>query len=248
MANWGALAGLGDGLQTLGNAWTEREKSKLASQLLEQREINREARAKAREDAERLRKNSTWAPKSDTLFTSPDGVLMRQKWSEGGTRLESTLPEQDQIQTWKQQEEERELARRKSLADVLTAETRLKREPEDWELKRRAAEARIGASNASAEASRARATTSLDRNLSPPSPSIEDLADTLIDESEGFIEQYDLSAAEARAAALQAIRDGRASGQNPKTLFRDMLPRFKDLRNKSKEKKKTKTTGTLGLT
>lgn len=133
MANWGVLQGLGDGLQQFGNAWSDREKAKLAEKLQQDREVRAEARQTAREErqeAARLRQVDPRTTSTDIDPTTGRMVkrLRNSEYQDLGTAEVGQL-EAESIRT--QQEAEQAQLRTRSL-DAQLKELNLGRLPEKW--------------------------------------------------------------------------------------------------------------------
>ena len=149
MANWGVLQGLGDGLQQFGNAWSDREKAKLAEKLQQDREARAEARQTAREErqeAARLRQVDPRTTSTDIDPTTGRMVkrLRNSEYQDLGTAEVGQL-EAESIRT--QQEAERAQLRTRSL-DAQLKELNLGRLPEKWGQEDAMHRARLGSESA----------------------------------------------------------------------------------------------------
>lgn len=164
MASWGALSGLGAGLQQFGNEWSDRAKAKLAEDLQRQREERAEERQLAREQRQEAARLRQVDPRTSQVEVDPvtgqlKRVLRNSEFQTLGTADVGEM-EAESIRT--QQEAERAQARARSL-DVQLKELDVGRRPVKWEQEDAMHRARLQSEGAlqaqryaSAEASRRR--------------------------------------------------------------------------------------------
>ena len=117
MASWGALSGLGAGLQQFGNEWSDRAKAKLAEDLQRQREERAEERQRAAEDRREAARLRQVDPRASSVEVDPvTGQMYRQlrnsEWS-NLDRVDVSQSEQESIR--RQQEQAQAELRAKSL-------------------------------------------------------------------------------------------------------------------------------------
>lgn len=70
MADWGLLAGLGEGMKTFGNAWSDKSTAELKERLAREREDRAEQREIAKEA--RLRKQEESTPAEHRIERDSD--------------------------------------------------------------------------------------------------------------------------------------------------------------------------------
>lgn len=227
----GLLSGLGGALQDIGS---DVFKTALADDIEKQREARKEEREDRKLQRERVRNATTYDPKQDTPFTR-DGVVMMQRHAIDGSPLDSVLANESQLQAFNAAENERKI----KLEDLTTRANINKfkhdRLTTDAKQDDDMFAARLDTERSQAEANRARAAAagrsgtgrrSLDEDDEPVTAT--DVADALVGEYEDQVEQYGLTPSQATDLAMSAIQDARASGKDPKDVFRLALPRYVD--------------------
>lgn len=240
MASWGALSGLGAGLQQFGNEWSDRAKQKLASDLQKQREeraAERELAREQRQEAARLRQVD---PRNTEIDVDPTtGRMFRQLRNseyQPLDRVEVGASEQESIR--RQEEAENAKLRSQGLEATLK-ELQVARLPEKYAQEDAMHRARLGTEgarqgslNASARASDRRglesAVTEQGRNSATD-------AQTLIRSYDALVKDYTtgtkdnpakLSRAEVEELAFAAVRRSAQRGDRPESVaarFREML-------------------------
>ena len=149
MASWGALSGLGAGLQQFGNEWSDRAKAKLAEDLQRQREERAEERQRAAEDRREAARLRQVDPRASSVEVDPvTGQMYRQlrnsEWS-NLDRVDVSQSEQESIR--RQQERDEAELRAKSL-DAQLKELDLGRRPQKWAQEDAMHRARLGSESA----------------------------------------------------------------------------------------------------
>lgn len=231
MAGWGIMAGLGKGLETAGEMWSEKAKSEFAEKLAQAREERAEERQVKREERQAARAESTVAGYKPLRDES--GVTWMQGYNAAGApKGERRLANQQEIEEFNRQSQADKLTLEKLTSQAAIEDFKASRLEKEASMedtisaaRLRGIEADIGATNALRD----------QRNRKDDGPddekvtlSAEDVADALLSDNKSLVEQYGLTPSQANDLAMSAIRDGRASGQDPKSLFRKALPKFVD--------------------
>ena len=149
MASWGALSGLGAGLQQFGNEWSARAKQKLADDLQKQREeraAERELAREQRQEAARLRQVD---PRNTMIDVDPTtGRMFRQLYNseyQPLNRVEVGATEQESI---RRQQAAEEAALNKRSLDAQLAQLKVERMPQEWAQDDAMHRARLGSESA----------------------------------------------------------------------------------------------------
>ena len=231
MAGWGVLSGLGKGLENFGNEMSEQARQKAKEELAQKLELEREERAEARQVAREERQ----AARADATVTEyrplrgSDGVTWMQGYNASGApRGERRLANEQEIADFTRSQEENRI----KLEDLVTrAEInkfkagRLKTEAAQDDAEHAA---NLAYKRAATAAAGRRGMGNKDDDDEATPLSIADVADALLEDNSDLVEQYGLTPSMANDLAASAIRDGRASGQDPKELFRKALPKYVD--------------------
>lgn len=159
MADWGALSGLGAGLQQVGGMMMENSKAKLEEKLRQEREAREESRLINRENRQATRLETTPDPSQTRYIKNAEGVLIEQIRSSTGKVLEERLAPQDVIQDRERDEQKEKLNLEKSILDMEKTRAEIEFLPKKYGLETAEREARIGQYNAYA-----------DRARQPPAP------------------------------------------------------------------------------
>lgn len=159
MADWGALSGLGAGLQQVGGMMMENSKAKLEEKLRQEREAREESRLINRENRQATRLETTPDPSQTRYIKNAEGVLIEQIRSSTGKVLEERLAPQDVIQDRERDEQKEKLNLEKSILDMEKTRAEIEFLPKKYGLETAEREARIGQHNAYA-----------DRARQPPAP------------------------------------------------------------------------------
>lgn len=226
MAGWGLLSGLGAGLQQFGNAWTDKAKSELAQQLELQREERAEQRAIAKEEraADRLART----PAEHRIVQGEDGALWRQGFNASGSPVGDRQPASaDDIRSFNQGQQKVNDEARKRALDIGRLEYDTQRRPVEDALADEAKRAQADSYRASAAASRARATRSLDGSSSASSEDtgIYDYVDEFKKQVSSTLKEYEdvLPASEQDAFLRKVLEDSVRYGIQPRNLLGDAL-------------------------
>lgn len=246
MAGWGALMGLGEGLQQAGKAWQDRDKQKLADQLEREREERAEARAIAKEERTAQRLASTVAeqrPEQDE-----NGVWYMRGYNASGEPIgQPRIATEGELQAARTAREKDRL----TLEDLATKaeinrfkagrlETEAAQEDQLFGQKLRAGEADIGATNAQADyyrsgGSRRRPLAEEDTG---PVPTV-DVAKALVEEYADLNEEFGLTPSEAMELASRVLRTAREQGKDPADTYRRAVPEFRARKPLGKTQKKS---------
>lgn len=247
MAGWGALMGLGEGLQQAGKAWQDRDKQKLADQLEREREERAEQRAIAKEERTAQRLATTVAeqrPQQDS-----NGVWYMQGYNAAGTPIgEPRIATEGEIQSARMARDKDRVSLDKLTADAELAKFKADRAPleseqEDrlFEQKLRAGEADIGATDAQAAYYRSggsRGRGGLEAEDTGPIPTV-DVAKSLVEEYEDLNKEFGLTPSEAMELATRVIRTAREQGKDPADTYRRAVPEFRARKPLGKTQKKS---------
>lgn len=233
MASWGALSGLGAGLQQFGNEWSDRAKAKLAEDLQRQREERTEERQLAREkrqEAARLRQvdSRNSQVEVDPVTGQYKRVLRNSEFQVLGTADVGEM-EAESIRT--QQEAERAKARASSL-DVQLKELDVGRRPVKWEQEDAMHRARLQSEGAlqaqryaSAEASRRRG---LEGSMTSSGPvSREQYANELVKEYKAAFDRAEVPAGERDGLATMAVQRAAIDGTSPAQAMLELIREYR---------------------
>lgn len=232
---WGALMGLGQGLQQLGGSMQENAKAKMLQQLeldkeerAEQRQVERENRAAARQEAQRAKQVES------TKFVQRDGAWFEQKLNADRAVVDEQLANKADIDRLNR-EERKEQA---SLDNLLTTQELNRKKLDTFEadraLDRRMQEAQISNYEASAQASRARG-DSLESKLTGGAGGMEDAVDQLLKDSGALTGQYTkptddealpLGQGDLREIARASVKAAAERGVDARTFFSNALRDF----------------------
>lgn len=229
--SWGAMMGLGQGLQQAGQMISDNHKEKMRNQLEMEREERQEERAKARE----LWKRSQFSGQ----YEIDDATGRKYKLDMDNNRIDEGVPLT-----------EREIREREQ-ADSLAKLTLLGKQQDvekgglDLTIKRADAENAGTMSALERQLAELKLTTERERAASlsrgnrgsgsadggSGSKTNEELALSLIGEYEGLVEQYaksdtnrnGLTQSEIMQVALASIKTAQDRGMNARTVFRDAL-------------------------
>lgn len=133
MASWGALSGLGAGLQQFGNEWSDRAKAKLAEDLQRQREERREALDAAKEE----RRRQDALKQIDRYQTTTDidpatGQMTRQFRNSNGDLLRTEAVSQLEQDSIRRQAEAEEAKLRTQGLEATLTQLQVDRTPQKW--------------------------------------------------------------------------------------------------------------------
>lgn len=145
---WGALMGLGSGMQQLGGELMDMNKRQLAEKLAREREERAEERTVAREARRELLERQ----KVSETIINPDTGMKSLRNAYGDTIREEAMS-QHELDALARDRQKEEASIQKALADSSLASAKANTFEEDRQLDREAIRARINASNASAGSS-----------------------------------------------------------------------------------------------
>lgn len=242
--SWGAMMGLGQSLQGVGDMLLDHNKSKMREQL----EREREDRAEQRQLDKEARDAASF---KESVPELRDGVWMMVDYSKGGKVIDTKLAPQHIIQQMERQEQLHDLEVQDKESSI---ESRLLKSDidkfkvgtleEDWNLTRREREARIGASNASIRERDARAAAAAARSarpeaggegtVKPDAQLVTELVELESDLVEEYMTKHKLSRAEVNRLAHHAIRAAREKNKDPIDTFRRTLNTAPGMRDRAR--------------
>lgn len=233
MASWGALSGLGAGLQQFGNDWSDREKSKLAEDLQRQREeraADRELAREQRQEAARLRQVD---PRNSQVEVDPSTgrMIRRLRNSEFQDIGRAEVGEMEAESIRAQQEAQASQARARSL-DAQLKELQVERAPVKWGQEDAMHRARLGSESAlqtqryaSARASDRRGLESSVTDSGPVSR--EQYANELVKENKAAFDRADVPANERDGLATMAVQRAVIDGSTPAQAMLEILREYR---------------------
>ena len=235
MADWGLLAGLGEGMKTFGNAWSDKSTAELKERLAKEREERAEQREIAKEA--RLRKQEESTPAEHRIERDSDGATWRVPYNKFGQPLgERTLASAEDIKNYNFEDKKRQVS-----LDKLVTDAQYAKEKHEADIKYRgalteAADARAYRSmNPVPRTSSGRSgssRTSLDEVDDVPNSS--DEINAMIAENSNLFKAHDIKNDEAYRVTEQVIKTAREKGLDPVDLLNKMLPAYIDRNRGSK--------------
>lgn len=247
MADWGLLAGLGEGLKEFGKQWTASAKEDLRNKLTEERETRAEQRLIAREDRAAAREVNTVAGYRPEI--DEKGVLWIQGQNKAGdARGEKRLANQTELQQYKMEQDKQKLSLEDLASRAAVNKFKAGRLESEAEQNDAYARARLGLVNAQTSAANYRASgagggrsgrASLEEETTPVA--LSDLTSSLVSQEKKLLEEYRLTIAEQNMLAKSVLQQARASGKDPVDTLRQALPVY------VKTMKGNKTKGKSGL-
>lgn len=145
MASWGALSGLGAGLQQFGKEWSSQAKDKLAEDLLKQREDRAEDRQRAREQRQEAARLQQVDPRASDIIVDPTTGAMKRQLRNSNYDILNTIDvsetEAEGLRR-KQATEEAELNKRS--LDAQLKQMQVERTPVKWGQEDQMHNARLG--------------------------------------------------------------------------------------------------------
>lgn len=221
---WGALIGLGSGLQQVGGMLLENNKQKLAQQL----EIDREKRAEARDYRVYQRDQNSFD--KTVVEQDGDGLWWQVDYAKNGHKLDSRLAPANVIKDMNNKAD----ADRLSLENDLLTNRKLKSDieyaPIEQDLKRRDTESNITYRDRIGLASTMRAD-----NAERTPPSFYDAVDQLVKDTSDLQAQYTrpgpndepapLTASEYRGLVEQSVKAAAQRGLDARAVLRGALER-----------------------
>lgn len=250
MAGWGAMMGLGQGLQSFGGMLLDHNKTKMREKLeieREERQVQRELDKEQRALDRELIKPTEWRPTQDD-----SGNTYLQAFNSHGKPIQGERRDMSKYEAEefarKQRMGELEVEGKEQTVANQGLEGQLKGfEVRDYDadraLKRRREEASIESSLASAQASRSRAMNAGSRGSSDDEASTQaQAAKLLTKEYKDLISSYlgtaekpgPLTTAEVEEIAMEAVRAAALQRKDATVMFRDELAR-RAARNKDPE-------------
>lgn len=235
---WGALMGLGEGLQQAGKMWQERDKQKLAEQLEIEREKRAETRQLAKEERDAKRLENT------VVVTRPeqddDGVWWMRGYNAAGTpKGEPRLATQGEIKSASMQRDKDKVSLDKLVTDAALAEYKAGRAPLEAKQSDQLFEQQLRAGEANIDATNARAASYGRKPLDEEEESDEfAYVDQLASEAEDLLTDYNVPASERDSFLRGVIRDAAKYKIHPRSLLNDaLLEKYGMSKNKPKNKK-----------
>ena len=233
MAGWGALIGLGQGLQDSAQMWNEAEKSKLANKLAqerEQRQADRDLAKEQRQEAARLRQVDNRLTTVDLDPTT--GAMTRTFYNSENTPLSTVAVSQMEQEAIQRQ---RESDRAKLEAQGLEAQLKqlqVERMPQKWAQEDAMHRARLGSESAlqaqryaSAAASNRRG---LERLVEEEAPvSREQYASALVKDYKNDFDRAEVPASERDGLALMAVQRAAIDNKSPAAAMLEILREYR---------------------
>lgn len=222
MANYGLLAGLGEGLQQFGGAVF---KAKFLDKLKEEEEVRKEERARKREES----------VVSESKLDPVTGKISR--FNKFGTKIREDQASQAEIDAANRDVEKAKQGIEAGALALAKARREEGYAAEDRELERRKAEAAIGLSEAQAGYYRDRGDESAAKaGTTAGGGGVEDAVDQLIKDNNQLFREYVggtdeegrqlMTASEFRDVARQAVKAAAERGVDTRSFFADHLRRY----------------------
>lgn len=220
---WGALSGLGSGLQQVGGLLMDNNKQKLAQQL----EIDKEKRAEARADKVYERDQSSFD--HSALEQTPEGVWMQVDYAKSGRKLDSRLAPPNIVNDMNMKTQKDKVSLENDILTGKKIQSELDYAPVKQELDRRDTESNIQYRDRMGLAASTRAD-----NATGNSSTASDAARTLVNSYSDLVKSYTggdsptMTAAEVEDLALQVVKAAALQKVDAATLFRNELQRRAD--------------------
>jgi hypothetical protein len=224
---WGALMGLGQGLQQVGGMLAENNKQKLAAKL----ESERDAAKAARDEKTRQQQLLEPDPSRKELKMR-DGALYEIIPNKSGGEFEARLASQDQIDDYNYNKKKEQI----SLEAATLGLDKGKREMADYDidkaLDRRYKESQINENNNQGLSAIMRATKSSEPE---PAPTLEDAAAALVEDTADIKKEYTtaegdatppMTASEYRMVARDAVKEAAKRGVDARSFLTEALRRY----------------------
>ena len=233
MADWGLLAGIGEGMKTFGNAWSDRKAAELKEKLAKEREDRAEQRELDKEA--RLRKQEETTPAKHKIERDSDGATWRVPYNKFDQPLgERVLASAQDIKDYNYEEETRKVS-----LDKLVAEGKRAQEKHEADMKYRdaltgAADARAYRSMNPVPRTGGSSRTSLDAVDELDGPVNEsELAQSMIKEYPDLFKDTGLTTQEGFDYALESIRAAQRTGKDPVIVAREAIRLYQDRKKKN---------------
>lgn len=233
MAGWGALIGLGQGLQDSAQIWNEHQKSKLAENLAKEREQRQADRDLAKEQRQAAAEAAKVDPRASAVDVDP--VTGRMV-----TRLRNSQYQDigvADVSDWEaegirsQRQKEQEEARSKGLAAQL-AELNLGRLPQKWAQEDAMHRARLGSESAlqtqryaSARASERRGLADSMESSAPVSR--EQYANELVKEYKAAFDRAEVPINQRDGLATAAVQRAAIDGTSPAQAMLELIREYR---------------------
>lgn len=221
---WGALIGLGSGLQQVGGLLMDNNKQKLAQQL----EIDREKRAEARADKIYQRDQSSFD--HSTLEQTPEGVWMQVDYAKSGRKMDSRLAPPNLVNDMTNKEQADKVSLENAVLQGKKMQSDLDYAPEKQALDRADTLSNIQYRDRMGLASTMRAD-----NAEKTPASFYDAVDQLVKDTSDLQAQYTkpapgedkapLTATEYRAVVEQSVKAAAQRGLDARAVLRGALER-----------------------
>ena len=217
MADWGLLAGIGEGMKTFGNAWSDRKAAELKEKLAKEREDRAEQREIAKEA--RLRKQEETTPAKHKIERDSDGATWRVPYNKFDQPLgERVLASAQDIKDYNYEEQTRKVS-----LDKLVGDDKRAQEKHEADMKYRGALTEA----ADARAARSRA-QSLDGsrgsgNSGKGEATAADFEAELAKQSTKLLDGYVMSETQKADVIRQAVSQAARYGIHPKDVLNEIL-------------------------
>ena len=180
---WGAMIGLGSGLQQVGGMLMENNKQKLADKL----EKDKEARAEARADKVYARDQASFD--HTAVEQNPEGVWMQVDYAKSGDKLDSRLAPANVITEMNTKQQADKVSLENAILNGKKTQAELDYLPEKQDLDRRDTESQIAYRKTQGLADITRANNS-GSGKDSTTPGFYDAVDQLVKDSSDLQQQY----------------------------------------------------------
>ena len=234
MASWGALSGLGAGLQQFGNEWSDRAKQKLADDLQKQREeraAERELAREKRQEAARLRQVD---PRNTGLAVDPaTGQMTRILRNSDYDTLRTEALSEYEADGLRRQEQADQAKLRAQGLEAQLKQLQVDRMPQKWAQEDAMHRARLGSESALQEQRRAAANFSNRRGLEDSSSetsgsvSREQYADALVKEYKATFDRAEVPDNERDGLAIMAVQRAAIDNTSPAQAMLELIREYR---------------------
>jgi hypothetical protein len=225
---YGALIGLGQGLQSVGGMLMDNNKQKLASKL----DAEKEERAAAR--AEKLRQQQLLEPDpSRTKYEMRNGALYQVIPNKAGGEYEAKLASQDKIDEFNFNKKKDDISLEAATLGLTKSKKDLEGYDEDKALDREYKRSQIQENRDTGLAAVMRAGTAA--TAAQPAGSFEDAVDDLVKDSGDIQRQYTtakgdeeplMTPTEYRMVVKDAVKAAAQRGKDPRSFLTEALRRY----------------------
>ena len=233
MAGWGALIGLGQGLQDSAQIWNEHQKGKLADKLAkerEQRQADRDLAKEQRQEAARLRQVDTRASSIETDPTT--GQMYRQLRNSEWQPLDRVEVSQGEQESIRRQEAMEQAQLNSRGLEAQLKQLQVDRMPQKWAQEDAMHRARLGSESAlqtqryaSARASNRRGLASSMEESGPVSR--EQYANELVKEYKTAFDRAEVPPNERDGLATAAVQRAAIDGTSPAQAMLELIREYR---------------------